>query len=51
MDEEKVYAYDVIGKRYDVGKKIDYIEAILDFGLKSEELREELTELMKDKIK
>jgi UTP--glucose-1-phosphate uridylyltransferase len=50
MSEEKVYAYDVIGKRYDVGKKIDYIEAILDFGLKSDELRSDLIDLLKSKI-
>ena len=33
MSTEKVYACDIQGKRYDVGNKVDYIEAILDFGL------------------
>lgn len=51
MDEEKVYAYDIEGKRYDVGNKIDYIEAILDFGLEKEELKENLQKLINKKSK
>lgn len=49
MDEESVYALDIEGKRYDVGNKIDYIEAIIDFGLQKEELKEDLKELLKKK--
>ncbi len=49
MESEKVYSYDVEGKRYDVGNKIDYIEAILDFGLQKEELQEELQKLINKK--
>ncbi len=51
MNEEKVYSFDVDAKRYDVGKKTDYIEAIIDFGLKRDDLREELIELLKKKVK
>ncbi|MDY0338240.1 MAG: UTP--glucose-1-phosphate uridylyltransferase GalU [Acholeplasmataceae bacterium] len=51
MSEEKVFAFDLVGKRYDVGKKIDYIEAILDFGFKSDELKDELKELIEKKYK
>jgi UTP--glucose-1-phosphate uridylyltransferase len=47
MQEQKAYAYDITGKRYDVGNKLDYIEAILDFGLESEELKEGLEKLLK----
>ncbi|MFP4177293.1 MAG: UTP--glucose-1-phosphate uridylyltransferase [Acholeplasmataceae bacterium] len=47
MQEQKAYAYDITGKRYDVGNKLDYIEAILDFGLESEELKEGLKKLLK----
>ena len=39
MKEEKVYAYDIDAKRYDVGNKLDYIEAILDFGLENKDLQ------------
>jgi len=51
MDEEKVYSYDIEGKRYDVGNKIDYIEAILDFGLEKPELKEALQKLINKKSK
>ncbi len=51
MDEEKVYSCDIEGKRYDVGNKIDYIEAILDFGLEKDELRDNLQKLINKKSK
>jgi UTP--glucose-1-phosphate uridylyltransferase len=51
MDKEKVYAYDISGKRYDVGNKIDYIEAILDFGLEKDEIKEDLQKLINKKSK
>jgi len=49
MSKEKVYAYDIQGKRYDVGNKVDYIEAILDFGLQKDEIKEDLKALIKRK--
>lgn len=51
MESEKVYSYNIEGKRYDVGNKIDYIEAILDFGLKRKELKEDLQKLINKKCK
>jgi len=51
MAEEKVYSYDIEGKRYDVGNKVDYIEAILDFGLQKPEIKEELQKLINKKSK
>lgn len=51
MDEEKVYSFDIEGKRYDVGNKVDYIEAILDFGLQKPEIKEELQKLINKKSK
>ncbi len=38
IEFEKVYAYEFRGKRYDVGSKIGYLEAIVDFALKREDL-------------
>jgi len=49
MSEEKVYSFDLDAKRYDVGKKIDYIEAIIDFGLKKDELKDEIQKLIDKK--
>jgi UTP--glucose-1-phosphate uridylyltransferase len=51
MKEEKVFAYDIEAKRYDVGNKLDYIEAILDTGLATKELKEGLKALIKEKAK
>ena len=49
MKKEDVYAASLQAKRYDVGSKIDYIEAIIDFALKDETLRPELLKLLKQK--
>lgn len=39
---QKVIAHHFEGKRHDIGDKLGYIKATLDFGLKREELRAEL---------
>ncbi len=49
--KEKVYSYDIDAKRYDVGNKLDYVEAIIDFGLQKEDLKEGLKEILKQKVK
>lgn len=47
---EDIYAYDFEGKRYDVGDKLGFLEANIDFALKNPELREEFFKLMKRKF-
>lgn len=49
MKKEDVYAASLQAKRYDVGSKIDYIEAIIDFALKDDTLRPDLIKLLKQK--
>jgi len=49
MKKEDVYAASLQAKRYDVGSKIDYIEAIIDFALNDEILRPDLIKLLKQK--
>lgn len=49
MKKEDVYAAALQAKRYDVGSKIDYIEAIIDFALKDDTLRPDLIKLLKQK--
>ncbi|NLK11982.1 MAG: UTP--glucose-1-phosphate uridylyltransferase GalU [Candidatus Phytoplasma sp.] len=49
MSEEKVYSYDIKGKRYDIGSKVGYIEAIIDFALKRDDLKEEVKVLLSTK--
>lgn len=51
MATEKVYSYDIQGKRYDVGNKVDYIAAILDFGLQKDEIKNDLQALINRKAK
>ena len=40
LEEEKVYAYDFEGIRYDIGDKFGYVKAIIDFALNNPELSE-----------
>ncbi|MBF0715985.1 UTP--glucose-1-phosphate uridylyltransferase GalU [Gemelliphila palaticanis] len=48
-EEEKVYAYDFEGKRYDVGETDGFVKTTIDFALKSN-FKDELIEYMKEKI-
>lgn len=48
---EDVYAYEFQGKRYDVGSKIGYLEAIIDFALQRDDIKEDVKTLLKAKIK
>lgn len=49
IEFEKVYAYEFSGKRYDVGSKIGFIEATIDFALKRKDLREDVIDLLDKK--
>lgn len=44
---EKVYAFKFEGRRYDVGSKIGFIEATIDFALQRDDLKDEVTNLLK----
>ncbi|QYE97630.1 UTP--glucose-1-phosphate uridylyltransferase GalU [Paraclostridium sordellii] len=48
---EAIYAYNFEGKRYDVGDKLGFLEATIDFALKRPELRDGLFDYLKTKIK
>jgi len=41
MNDEAVYAYAFEGRRFDCGSKLGYLEAMVEFGLKHENLGEE----------
>ena len=49
MAQEDVYSYEIDGRRYDIGSRAGYVEAILDFALKKEGLRDEVIKLIKEK--
>ncbi len=39
---DKVYAYDFEGQRYDVGEKIGFVKTTIEYALKDEEMRDEI---------
>lgn len=41
MHQEAMYAYDFIGKRYDVGNKMGFLQATVEFALEREDLKDE----------
>lgn len=50
LKEEEMYAYVFEGKRYDIGDKVGFIEATVDFALKRPELREGVLNILKDRV-
>lgn len=46
-ESQKVYAYAFKGTRYDIGDKLGYIQAIVDFSLKNDELRQGIITYLK----
>ena len=47
---EAIYAYNFEGRRYDVGDKLGFLEASVDFALKREDLKDGLLEFLRGKI-
>ena len=45
-DGKEMYAYDFKGTRYDVGSKIGFVQANIEFALRDESLRDELKEYL-----
>ena len=48
--QEAIYAYNFEGRRYDVGDKLGFLEATVDFALKRPELRDGFIEFLKTKV-
>lgn len=49
MDEEDCYTYEFDGQRYDIGDKLGFIKATIDFALERPELKDDVLEYIKDK--
>ena len=47
--KEAIYAYNFQGRRYDVGDKLGFLEATVDFALKRPELRDDFIDFLKSK--
>lgn len=46
-NDNQVYAYDFEGERYDVGEKLGFVKTTIEYALKDDSMREELTDLLK----
>lgn len=51
IELQKVYAYHFEGRRYDVGNKLGYLEATVDFALSRSDLKDEFYAMLKKKVK
>lgn len=49
ISKEAMYAYNFEGKRYDVGDKLGFLQATIEFALKKQELRDEFIEYLNTK--
>ena len=49
MGEKDVYSLDIDGKRYDIGSKLGFIEATIDFALKRDDLKDSVRSLLNKK--
>ena len=47
--KEAIYAYNFEGRRYDVGDKLGFLQATVDFALKRPELKDDFIEFLKTK--
>lgn len=45
--QEAIYAYEFTGKRYDVGDKLGYLQATVEFALQRDELKEDFLKYLK----
>ena len=49
METEDVYSCKLSGKRYDIGSRIGFIEATIDFALKRDDFKDQVINLFKNK--
>ncbi len=47
--KEKVYTYSFKGKRYDIGDKLGYVQAFIDFSIENSDISREILDFIKDK--
>lgn len=51
LKTQDMYAYDFIGRRYDVGDKLGFLEATVEFALKRDGLKDDFKEYLKSIVK
>lgn len=50
MEVEDVYAYTFVGTRHDIGDKLGFLKATVDFALQREDLQAEFTKYLQERI-
>lgn len=50
LKNEKVYAYNLKGTRYDIGSKEGFLKATIDYSLRRDDLKEEILKFIKEKV-
>jgi UTP--glucose-1-phosphate uridylyltransferase len=50
ISQEAMYAYNFEGKRYDVGDKLGFLQATVEYALRREDLREDFIKYLKEII-
>ena len=48
LEKENIYTYDFKGKRYDIGDKLGYIQAVIDFSLENLDIGKNVKEYIKN---
>ncbi|MFQ9614965.1 MAG: sugar phosphate nucleotidyltransferase, partial [Clostridium butyricum] len=48
IKEEAMYAYNFEGRRYDVGDKLGFLQATIEYGLRKPELKDEFIEYLRN---
>lgn len=51
LDDRKIYAQKISGRRYDVGDKLGFLKATVEFALKREELKDDFRLFLEELIK
>jgi len=51
MQHEAMYAYDFIGRRYDVGNKMGFLQATVEFALERTDIKDDFRSWLKQTIK
>lgn len=49
-EREKMYAYDFIGKRYDIGDRFGFLRATIEIALNRDDLKDSLYKYIKEKV-
>jgi UTP--glucose-1-phosphate uridylyltransferase len=50
LKEQRIYAKEIAGRRYDIGDKLSYVKAVIDFALERRDLKGEIEGYLREKL-